>query len=110
MKPLFDKPFRCTLNLNRKLAGERLNQFRGGEDDRRRLQPALQPDILLDTLPTAHTPNLGGRGRETNQVEIKAGGQGNRNLKAMGLGREEIRMDTEFGTYRGDHEDGFDSV
>ena len=107
MKPLFDNPFRRTCNSHRKLAGERPNQLRGGDDDRRRLQPALQPDTLLDTFPTSHIPNLGDRGRETNQVEIKAGGQGNRN---MGLGREEIRMDTEFGTYRGDHEDRFDSV
>ncbi|KAM0794306.1 hypothetical protein BDR22DRAFT_895239 [Usnea florida] len=107
VKPLFDKPFRRTLNLNRKVAGERPDPIRGGDDDRCRLQPAMQPDTLLDTFPTSHIPNLGDRGREKNQVEIKAGGQGNRNL---GLGREEIRMDTEFGIYRGDHEDGFDSV
>ena len=43
-------------------------------------------------------------------MEIKAGGQGNTNFEAMGLGKEEIRMDTEFGTYRSDHEDGFGSV
>ena len=110
VKPLFDKPFRRTRSWNRKLAGEGPDQLRGGDDDRRRLQPALQPDVHLDTLPTGHIPYLGDRGRERNKVEIKAGGQGNREMGAMGLGREEIGMDTEFGTYRGDHEDGFVSV
>lgn len=104
MKALFD---RRTRNLNRKLAGERPNQARGGDDDRRRLQPALQPDIHFDTFSTGHILDLGDRGSERNQVKIKASRQGK---EAMGLGKEEIRMDTEFGTYRGDHEDGYESV
>ena len=106
MKPLFDKNSRRTRNLNRKLAGERPNQLRGGDDDRHRLQPAFQPDIHLDTLSTGHILDRGDRGSERNQVEIEAGGHGK---EAMGLGKEEIRMDTEFGTYGGDHEDAFES-
>ena len=43
-------------------------------------------------------------------MEIKACGESNRDLEAMGLGGEEIRMDTEFRTYRGDHEDALESV
>ena len=110
MKPLFDNSFRRARSLNCKLAGEKPNQLRGGDDERRRLQPALQPGIHLDTFSTDHIPNLEDRGSERNQVEIKADGQDNRNLEAMGLGREEVRMDTESGTYTGDREDGFESV
>ena len=110
VKPLFDKPFRCTRSRNRKLAGEGPDQLRGEGDDRRRLQPALQPDVPLDTFSTGHIPDLGGSMGERNEVDIKAGGQGDMVMEATGLGREEKRMNTEFGTYRGDHEDDFESV
>ena len=110
MKPLLDKPLRRSRTLNRKLAGEGPDQLRDGDDDRTRLQPALQPGVHLDTLATGQISYLGDSRGERNKVEIKAGGQGDMDMEAMGLGREEIRMDTEFGTYRGDHEDGFDSV
>lgn len=110
VKPLFDKAFRCTRSWNRKLAGEGPGQLRGGDDDRRRLQPALQSDVPLDTFPTGHIPYLGDSMGERTKVEIMAGGQGDMHMEAMGLGTEDIRMDTEFGTHRGDHEDDFESV
>lgn len=43
-------------------------------------------------------------------MEIKGGGQGSRSVEGMGLGREEIRMETEFGAYKSDVSDGFDRV
>lgn len=38
-------------------------------------------------------------------MEINGGAQGRRTVEESGLGRQEIRMETEFGTYKGD---GFD--
>lgn len=92
------------------MAGGEKGQPDGEEDDKGRLQPALQNAVPLGPFPATQAAYLGDYGRERNRVEIKGGGQVSRNVEGIRLGREGIRMETEFGAYEGEVLDGFDRV
>ncbi|CAD6567800.1 MAG: hypothetical protein ASARMPRED_001148 [Alectoria sarmentosa] len=114
LKPLFDTSLRfpwSTRGWSRKLAGEESGPSHNSEeDDKRRLQPAPQHNVHLNTFPVNQDAYLRDDGRERNRVEIKGGGQESRSTEGLGLGRDGIRMETEFGSYKGDVLDDFDRV
>ena len=53
---------------------------------------------------------LGDDRRERNKVEIQGGGQTSRRFEGIGLGKDDIRMETVFGAYKGESLDAFDRV